>query len=133
MFSATTALQDTVTGQCFEDYIEEIVRDTKLKKSNYNSIQQPDDEQLVQENRNDFAQHFFTQQSFNVDANTIIAKVSQMESNHGKHIYGFSFVGGQSVELATAPLDLCMGFSTNLDEEHLNLDKQLQHIGQITR
>jgi hypothetical protein len=133
MFSATTALQDTVTGQCFEDYIDEIVRDTKLKKSNYNSIQQPDDEQLVQENRNDFAQQFFLLNNHLMLMPILILKVSQMESNHGKHINGFSFVGGQSVELATAPLDLCMGFSTNLDEEHLNLDKQLQHIGQITR
>jgi Ulp1 family protease len=69
-----------------------------------------------------------TQNPYDVDANLTSASDTDGKQPSKQNILlVYPFVGGESIELATAPLDLCPGYGTALDETHLKQgDKDLQ-------
>ncbi len=100
-------LQDSIAkDQRFEEYIDEVLQVSEEETAPLKGNQEP----------------------YDVDAHHTPAKgIDGKQPSKEKVMLVYPFVGGESIELATASLDLCLGYGTMLDDTHLELgDKELR-------
>jgi len=94
--------------QPLDDYIDELLQDTEKISASSKAVDQVVD----------------------ADANHDAGSYTDRKQPSKKDvILVYPFIGGECIELATAPLDLCLGHGTKLDDKHLKLgDTELRNL-----
>ena len=94
--------------QPLDDYIDEVLQETEKNSASSKAV-----DQLV-----------------DADADHDAGSYTDRKQPSKKDvILVYPFIGGECIELATAPLDLCLGHGTKLDDKHLKLgDTELRNL-----